>query len=100
MCEFKIIKVNDGSQIAEDILVLSYNEDNELIFKDVLGLGNKLESALILDVNTLIQTAQVFEHPLIKNFIGLMKNLKDQKLTKVEIEDFQQKLEILKDSLK
>ena len=31
MCEFKIINETDGSQIAEEILVLSYTDDNELI---------------------------------------------------------------------
>ena len=50
MCEFKIIKKNDGSQILEDIVILSYTEDSELLFKDVIGMGEILESALILDV--------------------------------------------------
>ncbi|MFX1316980.1 MAG: hypothetical protein ACFE9T_14050, partial [Promethearchaeota archaeon] len=69
MCEFKIIKKSDGSQILEDIVVLSYTENNELLFKDILGIGEKLKSAMILDVNTLNQTCLIFEHPLIKEFI-------------------------------
>ena len=69
MCEFKIIKQNDGSQILEDIVILTYTENNELLFKDVLGIGELLKSALIVDVNTLNQTCVVVEHPLIKEFI-------------------------------
>ncbi|MFW9952754.1 MAG: hypothetical protein ACFFKA_21750 [Candidatus Thorarchaeota archaeon] len=55
MCEFKIIKKNTGSQILEDIVILSYTEDNELLFRDVIGMGETLNSALIVDVNTLNQ---------------------------------------------
>jgi len=36
MCEFKIIKQNDGSQILEDIVVLSYTENNELLFRNII----------------------------------------------------------------
>ena len=61
MCEFKIIKNNDGSQILEDIVVISYTNDNELLFKDVLGMGERLESALILSVNTLNQRCEVVQ---------------------------------------
>ena len=38
MCEFKIINETDGSQITEDILILSYTDDNELVLKDILGM--------------------------------------------------------------
>lgn len=94
MCEFKIIKKNDASQIGEDILVLNYTENNELVFRDVLGVGEKIDSALILEVNTLNQTVTILEHPLIKDFLGLMNNI-----TKLEIENFQSKLEDLKNIL-
>jgi len=96
MCEFKIINETDGSQIGEDILVLSYTENNELIFKDVLGMGEQLESALILDVNTLNQTCLVLQHPLIKDFINIIRNID---IKKSEIEDFQIKLEKIKNTL-
>ncbi len=95
MCEFKVINESDGSQIGEDILVLSYTENNELIVKDILGMGEKLESALILDVNTVNQTCVVLQHPLIKEFIGLIKKINKNKITKSEIENFQNQLEDL-----
>ncbi|MFX1358313.1 MAG: hypothetical protein ACFFA8_13660 [Promethearchaeota archaeon] len=100
MCEFKIIKQNDGSQILEDIVVLSYTENNELLFKDILGIGEILDSALIYDVNTLNQTCIIVEHPLIKNFVNLIKNVNNNTLSKNEIEIFQERLEELKASIK
>ncbi len=96
MCEFKIIKKNDGKQIFEDIVVLSYTEDNQLLFRDVIGMGDTLESALILDVNTLNQTCTVFEHELIQPFIALMKKFASGGIAKTDIETFQMKLEELK----
>ena len=100
MCEFKIIKQNDGSQILEDIVVLSYTENNELLFRDILGIGETLDSGIILDVNTLNQTCVVLEHPLVKDFINLVKNVIDGSLKKAEIENFQKKLDQLKETLK
>ncbi|MFX1298173.1 MAG: hypothetical protein ACFFD2_25385 [Promethearchaeota archaeon] len=100
MCEFKIIKQNDGSQILEDIVVLSYTENNELLLKDILGIGEIMESGLILDVNTLNQTCIVLEHPLVKDFINLIKKYSDNSLTKPEIEKFQKSLENLKETIK
>ncbi|MFX0035477.1 MAG: hypothetical protein ACFE9I_07545 [Candidatus Hermodarchaeota archaeon] len=96
MCEFKIINQADGSQIAEDILVLSYTDENELIFKDVLGMGDKLNSALILDVNTLNQKCIVLQHPLIKDFLDLILTLNTQNASKAKIEAFIKKIEVLK----
>ena len=96
MCEFKIINKSDGAQLGEDILILSYTEENKLIFKDVLGMGEKLESALIMDVNTMNQKCVVLQHPLIKDFIGLIKKVSNEKITVSEIENFQDKLEELK----
>jgi hypothetical protein len=100
LCEFKIIKQNDGSQILEDIVVLSYTENNELLFKDILGIGEIIDSGLILDVNTLNQTCLVLEHPLVKDFINLIKKFSENSLDKAEVEDFQKSLEELKETLK
>ena len=99
MCEFKIIKKNDGSQILEDIVVLSYNEDSELIFKDVIGMGEILESALILDVNTLNQTCVVLEHPLIRGFIDIIQKVNNKTISKSEIESLEKQLDDLKKNL-
>lgn len=99
MCEFKIINKDDGSQIGEDVLVLSYTENNELIFKDVLGMGEILDSALILDVNTLNQTCLVLQHPLIREFLDLIHSIDDQNVSKVKIEKFIKSLEALKKKL-
>jgi len=99
MCEFKIIKKNDGSQILEDIVILSYNEDSELLFKDVIGMGEILESALILDVNTLNQTCVVLEHPLIRGFIDIIQKVNNKTISKSEIESFEKQLGALKKNL-
>jgi len=99
MCEFKVINETDGSQIAEDILILSYTEDNELIFKDVLGMGEKLDSALILDVNTLNQKCVVLQHPLIKEFISLIKDVTKNKVKSEQFEIFQRNIEKVKEKI-
>jgi len=99
MCEFKIIRKKDGSQIMEDIVIVYYTENNEIVFKDVLGMAELLKSALILDVNTLNQTLVVMEHPIIKDFIGLMTNLNDKNKTKEKIENIVTQLNELKNSL-
>ncbi|MFX1340506.1 MAG: CooT family nickel-binding protein [Promethearchaeota archaeon] len=99
MCEFKIVRKNDGSQIMEDIVIINYTEDNEIVFKDVLGMAEIVKSALILDVNTMNQTLIIVEHPIIKNFIGLMRNLTDKNKTKEMIEDIISQLNALKKSL-
>ena len=99
MCEFKIIKKSDNSQIGEDIIILGYTAENELVFKDILGTGTKLDSALMLEVNTISQTTVILEHPLIKDFIGLMKNLIDKKATTTQVENVQSQLDELKSSL-
>ncbi len=96
MCEFKIIKKNDGSQILEDIVVIYYTENNELLFKDVLGMGERLDSALILSVNTLNQKCEIVEHPLIKDFIKLIKKFTEKGAIKSDIDDFKTKLDEFK----
>ena len=100
MCEFKIIKRNDGSQIMEDIVTISYNENSELVLRDVIGMGETLESALILDVNTMNQKCVILENPLIKDFISLIKNLSENKSSKSEIDKIINKLETIKSELK
>ncbi|MFX1273748.1 MAG: hypothetical protein ACFFBP_22005 [Promethearchaeota archaeon] len=99
MCEFKIIKQNDNNQIAEDILVLSYNDNNELLIKDILGMGIKIDSALILDVNTLTQKCMILEHPLVNDFIRLIKDLTSNSANTAIIQKMINNLEDLKSSL-
>ncbi len=99
MCEFKVIKKNDGSQILEDIVILSYTEDNELLFKDIIGMGEILKSALIVDVNTLNQTCIVLEHPLIKDFVGIIEKINSKTILKADIENFEKQLISLKENI-
>lgn len=99
MCEFKVIKKNDGSQILEDIVILSYTEDNELLFKDIIGMGEILKSALIVDVNTLNQTCVVLEHPLIQDFVGMIEKITSNTILKEDIEKFEKQLISLKESI-
>lgn len=96
MCEFKIIKKNDGSQILEDIVILSYNDHHELICTDVLGIGENLKSAIILNVNTLNQTCTVLEHPLIQDFLKLVLDINNGSSRKEQIEAIQNQLEKIK----
>ena len=99
MCEFKVIKKNDGSQILEDIVILSYTEDNELLFKDILGMGEILKSALIVDVNTLNQTCVVLEHPLVQNFVRMIEKINSKTISREDIEKFEKQLTILKERI-
>ena len=99
MCEFKVIKKNDGSQILEDIVILSYTEDHELLFKDVIGMGEILKSALIVDVNTLSQTCVVLEHPLIRDFVGMLEKINSKTISKADIENFEKQLITLKKNI-
>jgi len=100
MCEFKIIKRNDGSQIMEDIVIISYNENSELVLRDILGMGETLESALILDVNTMNQKCVVLENPLIKDFISLITKINVNQVTGIDFDTVISKLEKLKEDLK
>ncbi len=99
MCEFKVIKKNDGSQILEDIVILSYTEDNELLFKDIIGMGEILKSALIVDINTMSQTCVVLEHPLIQDFVGMIEKINSKTISKTDIEDFEKQLLSLKETI-
>jgi len=96
MCEFKIIRKNNNSQIMEDIVVLYYNEDNELVLKDIIGMGDTLKSALILDVNTLNQKCVVLENPLVKDFVSLLVKLNNNSATKSDLDPLIKQLEALK----
>lgn len=99
MCEFKIIRKNDGAQMLEDVVILSYNEENELILKDILGMGEILKSALILDINTMNQKCLIVEHPIIKDFINLAIKLGEKTATKSDIGTIINKLETLNQNL-
>ena len=99
MCEFKVIKKNDGSQILQDIVILSYTEDNELLFKDIIGMCEILKSALIVGVNTLNQTCVVLEHPLIKDFVGMIEKMNSKTISKADIENFEKQLLSLKENI-
>lgn len=99
MCEFKIIRKNNNSQIMEDVVVLYYNEDNELILKDVIGMGDTLKSALILDVNTLNQKCVILENPLVKNFVNLLVQMNNNSATTSDIDPLVKQLEVLKGEL-
>ncbi|MHA1292749.1 MAG: hypothetical protein ACTSQJ_08800 [Promethearchaeota archaeon] len=88
MCEFKIVRKNDNSQVGEEIVVIGYSENNELIFSDILGESFSLNSALILNVNTLNQTLTVVEHPLIKDFLSLINKITNKTLKIDDINKF------------
>ena len=99
MCEFKIIKRNDGSQIMEEIVILSYNENNELVLRDVLGMGETLESALILNVNTMNQKCVILENPIIKDFVSLITKMNGNQANGIDFDNLIDKLEELKEDL-
>ncbi|MHA2009578.1 MAG: hypothetical protein ACXABO_19520 [Promethearchaeota archaeon] len=99
MCEFKIIRKNDGSQILDDVVILSYNDNSELMLKDVIGMGEILESALIIDVNTMNQKCFILEHPIIKDFIQLTKKLSVHKGKKSDVDFFIEKLTTIRANL-
>jgi len=99
MCEFKIIRENDETQIAEEILVLNYNNENELLLRDVLGSGEIVNSALILDVNTLDQTCKIIEHPIVNPFIQMMKGLASGDPDKESIRKVKEELEKIESTL-
>jgi hypothetical protein len=99
MCEFKIIRKNDDSQITEDIVVLSYDEDYKLTLRDVIGMGETLDSALILDVNTINQKTVVLEDPLVKDFINLLVKLNNNSATRSDADLIINRLELLKGEL-
>ena len=99
MCEFKIIRRSDGSQIMEEIVILSYDENNELVLRDVLGMGETLDSALILDVNTMNQKCVILENPIIKDFISLITKISVNQVTGIDIDKVIAKLEELKEDL-
>ncbi|MFO8019896.1 MAG: hypothetical protein R6U96_14825 [Promethearchaeia archaeon] len=96
MCEFDVKKLNEEPKLAEDVVVLGYNEEKDLLLRDIIGGITKLDSALIYDVNTLNQTCRVLEHPLIRQFLNLLQEIEDDSLQNSTIEKIQQSLEELK----
>ena len=99
MCEFKVIKNNNQAQIAEDVVISNYTDNNELILKDILGMGVKLDSALILSVNTMNQTLLIHEDPLIKKFLNIIKKKENNTIELEDITEFQTLLDDLKSAL-
>lgn len=99
MCEFKIINMSDGSQLLEDIVILSYNENSELVLKDVIGMGEILESAIILSVNTMNQKCIILKNPLIKSFISLITKIQDNSAKLTDFDELINRLEVLKEDL-
>lgn len=100
MCEFKVKDKADGTQLAEEIVVLSYSDKNKLLLKDILGVSKESESALIYDVDTLDQTCTLIQHPLVNPFLTLMEKITQNKVKKSDIEVLQEKLEEIKKELK
>jgi len=84
----------------EEIVILSYNENHELVLRDVLGMGETIKSALILDVNTMNQKCVILENPIIKNFINLFTKLNTNQVEKSDFNKIISKLEELKRELK
>ncbi|MBD3196248.1 MAG: CooT family nickel-binding protein [Candidatus Lokiarchaeota archaeon] len=99
MCEFKVKDLSDGAQLAEEIVVLSYSEDHELLLKDILGVSEKMDSALIYDVDTLDQTCSLIQHPLVNPFLTLIKKITQNQVEKSDIKALQEGLEELKKEL-
>lgn len=95
MCEFKVVNVEDGSLLLEDVVVLYHGDDGGLVLKDVLGMGEKLDSALIYDVNTLNQTCKILTHPLVKPFVEMLKTTIDKKDNQAMIARFKEQLDAL-----
>ncbi len=96
MCEFKVLRNKDHDQLAEDVVIVNYTENNELILKDIMGMGTKLDSALILSVNTMNQTLIVQEDPLIHQFLTLITKKAGGTLNSEDITAMQASLEQLK----
>jgi hypothetical protein len=96
MCEFKVKKVPDEEKLAEEVVVLGYTEKNELLLRDIIGGITKLDSALIYDVNTLNQTCEVIEHPMVKPFLDLLKQIQNNKVQNSTIDQIQESLQQLK----
>ncbi|TFF95099.1 MAG: hypothetical protein EU547_07915 [Promethearchaeota archaeon] len=99
MCEFTVKDLSDGSQLGEEIVVMSYTDEKSLLLKDILGVAQKMDSALIYDVDTLDQTCKLIQHPLINPFLTLVEKLSKNEVKTSDIEIVQEKLEEIKKSL-
>ncbi|MBY9007663.1 MAG: CooT family nickel-binding protein [Candidatus Lokiarchaeota archaeon] len=99
MCEFKIIDLEKNNQLAEEIVILSYSNKNNLQLRDILGVSKELESALIYNVNTLDQTCNIFQHSIVKPFIELIKEINNNTLDVAKIKEFQLIIDNLKNEI-
>lgn len=93
MCEFKVLKLDDSSEIAEEILAMGYSNDNQLFLSDIMGVRKAIDSALIWDVNTMTQTVKIIEHPIISEFLTLMRKIISKDIQTSDIENFKNKLD-------
>jgi hypothetical protein len=59
-------------------------------------MGETLESAIILDVNTMNQKCVILENPLIKDFIAFLVKFNNKNATKSDIDSIINQLKILK----
>ncbi len=99
MCEFKILDKKNESQLAEEILVLSYSDDKTLQLRDILGISEEIDSALIYEVDTLDTKCKIIQHPIVKPFLEVLDKLNQDKATVQDIENLITQLEDLKTSL-
>ena len=99
MCEFKIVDKKTNTKIAEEVVILAYSDERKLLLKDILGISNSLESALIYEVNTLDQTCTIIQNPLVNPFIKLLEKISEKKAQGSDIKQFQSILEEFKDRL-
>ncbi|MBD3196251.1 MAG: hypothetical protein GF317_14430 [Candidatus Lokiarchaeota archaeon] len=68
----------------------------QLFLKDILGVSEKADSALIYDVDTLDQTCSLIQHPLVNPFLTLIKKITQNQVEESDIEALQERLEELK----
>lgn len=99
MCEFTVKTRKNSSEVGEDIVILHYTDDEELLLKDIIGSGGKLDSALIYEVNTIDQFCTIIEDPLIKPFLKLIKDLQDTNATSNQIDQLINQLSAIKAKL-
>ncbi len=98
MCEFKILD-ESNSELAEEIVILSYSEEKKLQLKDILGITKEYDSALIYNVDTLDQTCNIIQHPIVKPFIELIDKIVNKTINENNINEFKLKIDNLKQEL-
>ncbi|NVM28234.1 MAG: CooT family nickel-binding protein [Candidatus Helarchaeota archaeon] len=81
MCEFKVMVLEPGKKeylAVEDISYLKIQEENGEILLKGLGIQEKVETAIIKEVNvygTDGAMARLFKAPIIGDFLKFLKNL-------------------------